>query len=211
MNMEKQIKLTCTIASSEDENSVENEIDKNGNNLIDLNLQVADKYWKYWLDGINFLDRVLRNCPKLQTLCISSDISPNLLFGIVCNTQQQLKHLTICSKRHHGDGEERVKKSEAVDLSSGQKRLQSFNVQGVDWNRTTICDFLRKAKKIKHFSCEIIGTDFELDEDFLDEFKLSEAEEQKQMLYDLIAEEVFICFKNCLSILIFCSFHSDLL
>ncbi|XP_037026769.1 uncharacterized protein LOC119067744 [Bradysia coprophila] len=189
--MEKQIKLTCSIASSEDESSVQNEIGKSGNSLIELKLEVADKYWKYWLDGINFLDRVLRNCPKLQTLCISSDISPNLLFGIVCNTQQQLKHLTICSKRHRNDGEERVKKSEAVDLSSGLKRLQSFDVQGVDWNRTIICNFLRKAKKLKHFACEIIGTDFNLDEDFLDDFKLSEAEEQEQMLHELIAEEIY--------------------
>lgn len=210
--MENQIKFTCSIAFSEDGNNVENKIDKIGNNLIDLNLKVANKYWKYWLDGINFFDRVLRKCPKLQTLCISSDISPNLLFGIVCNTQQQLKHLTICSKRHHDDGEERVKKSEAVDLSSGLKRLQSFNVQGVDWNCTIICNFLQKANKIKHFACEIIGSDFELDEDFLEDFKLSEAEEQKKMLSDLIAEEVLICLKkHCVSMLIFCSFHSDLL
>lgn len=188
--METQIKFACSIASSEDENSLENEIDKIGNNLIDLNLNVANKYWKYWLDGINFLDRVLRKCPKLQTLCISSDISPNFLFGIVCNTQKQLKHLTICSKRHRDDGQERVKKSEAVDLSSVLKRLQSFNVQGVDWNCTIICNFLRKAKKIKHFACEIIASDFELDEDFLEDFKWSEAQEQEQMLYDFIAEEV---------------------
>lgn len=194
--MEIQIQFTGSIASSEDENSVESKIDEIGNNLLDLSLKVANKYWKYWLDGINFLDRVLRKCPKLQTLCISSDISPNLLFGIVCNTQQQLKHLTICSKRHHDDGEERVKKSAAVGLSSGLKRLKSFNVQGVDWNRTIICNFLRKAKKIKQFACEINGIDFELDADFLEDFKLSEAEEQDKMLSDLIAEEVLICSKK---------------
>ncbi len=190
--METQIKFTCSITSSEDENSVENKIDEIGNNLLDLNLKVAKKYWKYWLDGINFLDRVLRKCPKLQTLCVSCDISPNLLFGIVCNTQQQLKHLTIRSKRHHDDGEERVKKSEAVDLSNGLKRLKSFNVQGVNWNHTIICNFLRKAKKIKHFACEINGIDFELDEDFLEDFKLSETEEQDKMLSDVIDEEVLI-------------------
>lgn len=187
--MANQIIFGCSIASAEDENSVESKIDEIGNSLIKLDLKAAHNCWEYWLDCVNFLDRVLRKCPKLQTLSISSDISPNLLFGIVRNTQQQLKHLTIYSKRHHGD-EERVKKSAAVNLSHGLKRLQSFKVRGVDWNHTIICNFLRKAKKIKSFACEVNSIDFELDKDFLEDFKLSEAEEQDQMMSDLIAEEV---------------------
>lgn len=176
----------CQIKSTEDETKVKCAITNLGKHLNELYFRATRKYWNYWLDGAFFFDRLSQKCQNLQILKIVSGISPNIILGIV-HTMHQLRRLSIRCLRNR----EHVNEFSAVALARELEHLRSFQVKGLDWNKTIIIKFLREAENLQSFRCEIIGFSFKMGRVSLGRFQASDSRwTMDEIIHDQIVDQV---------------------
>lgn len=154
----------AVIASREDEARVKKTLRSIGNQLAELNVNIAPE--NNTLESV-FFERLPQKCQHLETLRVTSHVKTNILLRSV-RTLHQLKYLSIRWLDHDVD------EWEFRSLARSCTQLESIKIRGKCLNLYTIFHFLCEAHNLLRFECNYLGVRFVADHEFLETFRASE-------------------------------------